>query len=86
MATVGACGALGAAIWIVGMAALEARDGRLDFKNPKALGVIERFMKATDYEFECTNIVGRKFANVEDHASYLRDGGCSKVIDALVSQ
>jgi len=33
----------------------------------------------------CPKIVGRKFADVADHAAYLHEGGCSKVIGALAS-
>jgi len=29
--------------------------------------------------------VGRKFENVADHAGYLRDGGCSKIIEVLAA-
>jgi hypothetical protein len=47
--------------------------------------MIERFLKITDFEFECSKIVGRRFANVADHADYLRAGGCSKIIEVLSS-
>ena len=82
----GACGALGAAIWIIGMKSLKEGVGKLDFKAPKALDTIDRFIKCTDYEFECSKIVGRKFESIGDHASYLRDGGCSKIIDVLAAK
>jgi hypothetical protein len=81
----GACGALGAAIWIIGMRSIKKGDENLDFKNPEAVGTIERFIKYTDYEFECSEIVGRKFESVEDHADYMRSGGCSELIDILTS-
>ncbi len=79
----GACGALGAAIWIIGMNTIKAGDGKLDFMNPKAQDAIGRFIKCTDFEFECSKIVGRRFEDAGDHAAYLRDGGCSKIIEAL---
>ena len=47
---------------------------------------IERFLKSTDYEFECSEIVGRKFENIDAHAGYLRDGGCSETIRALATE
>lgn len=81
----GACGALGAAICIIGMKSIEKGSGKIDFKNPRALDVIERFMKCTNYKFECSEIVGRRFENVNDHAGYLRDGGCSEIIEALLT-
>ena len=79
----GACGALGAAIWIIGMNSLKEGVGKIEFKNPSALDAIDKFIKCTDFEFECSEIVGRKFENIEDHAGYLRDGGCSEIIEVL---
>ena len=80
----GACGALGAAIWIIGMNSSKERDGKIDYNDPKAVDAIERFLKCSDYEFECFEIVGRRFENISDHADYMRDGGCSKIIEVLV--
>jgi hypothetical protein len=48
--------------------------------------MIERFLKSADYEFECSEIVGRKFEKIGDHADYLRDGGCSEIIEALATK
>jgi hypothetical protein len=80
----GACGALGAAIWI--SALQQGRDGsKLAMQNPRATALIDRFVESADYEFECSKIVGRRFENIGDHASYLRAGGCSKIIAALQS-
>lgn len=82
----GACGALGAAIWIIGMNGLKEGVGKIEFQNPSALDAIDRFMKCTDDEFECSKIVGRRFENVDDHAGYLRDGGCSEIIEVLATK
>jgi hypothetical protein len=83
----GACGALGAAIWIDGMNNSKEGDRNLDFsKNPIALATIDRYLESADYEFECSKIVGRRFENVADHAGYLRAGGCSKIIEALAAR
>ena len=81
----GACGALGAAIWIIGMNSGKEAAGVAGFNNPRAVDAVERFLEAADYEFECSKIVGRKFENVADHADYLRAGGCSKIIAALAA-
>jgi hypothetical protein len=81
----GACGALGAAIWFIGMNSLKDNKGKIEFKSPKALDAIDKFIKCTDYKFECSEIVGRNFEDVDDHASYLREGGCSKIIEVLAS-
>jgi hypothetical protein len=80
----GACGALATAIWIAGMRYVE--DGnKITFSAPYAQDVINRFLKCTDYEFECSKIVGRQFASVSDHADFVRSGGCAKIIDALAA-
>ncbi|MBI5323893.1 MAG: C_GCAxxG_C_C family protein [Ignavibacteriae bacterium] len=81
----GACGALGAAIWIIGLNSFKEGADKINFKNPKALDTIDRFLKCTGYEFECSKIVRRKFNNVSEHASYLCGGGCSEIIEALAN-
>ena len=81
-----ACGALGAAIWIIGMNSNKEQVGKIDFKNPKAIDTIDRFLKSTDHKFECSEIVGRRFENIGDHAGYLRDGGCSEIIELLATK
>lgn len=78
----GACGALGAAIWINEMSC-GLQGGKIEYRSPRALAAIDRFMKCTDYEFECSAIVGRRFEDVGDHAGYLRRGGCSKIIEVI---
>ena len=78
----GACGALGAAIWITGIKNLKENDSKINFKSSEASDIIEIFLKCTDYEFECSKIVGRKFKDVKDHSNYLHEGGCSEIIEA----
>lgn len=78
----GACGALGAAIWVLG---LKSKSDKLDFNNPDALALIGQFLELTDMEFECSKIVGHKFESIKDHAQYLCDGGCTKIIEFLAN-
>jgi hypothetical protein len=78
-----ACGALGAVIWINELNGSKEGAGKVEFKSPKAKAAIERFLKFSDSKFKCSEIVGRKFENVSDHAGYLREGGCSKIIEVL---
>jgi len=82
----GACGALGAAIWILGMKIGQEEGGKIGYKDPHAQEMIDRFMKHTDFKFECSEIVGRKFSDVDDHADFLRAGGCSELIEALAAE
>jgi hypothetical protein len=75
----GACGALGAAVW------LEAMSSDLDYKSREATAtsIVERFLKASGQTFECSRIVGRRFVDVADHAAYVRGGGCARILEAL---
>jgi hypothetical protein len=80
----GACGALGAAIWILGVH--HGKDhASFDEVNAKAGDTIERFMQVSDFEFECSEIVGRRFDGIDDHACHLRNGGCWKIIETLAA-
>ena len=81
----GACGALGTAIWIIGMNAAKKRGGNVGYKNPETLDLIDRFVESSGYEFECSKIVGRRFEDVGDHARYLRAGGCSEILQVLAA-
>ena len=81
----GACGALGAVIWIIGMNSSKEQAGKVDYKAPGAVEAVDRFIEHTRGKFECADIVGRRFENVEDHAEYLRDGGCSDIFDVLAA-
>jgi len=82
----GACGALGAAIWILGMRIGQGEDGKLKYKDPRTQGVVDRFLRHSGFEFECSEIVGRQFEDVDDHADHLRGGGCSELIGALAAE
>jgi hypothetical protein len=77
---------LGAAIWLIEMNRMREGAGKVEFNSPEATEAIDRFLQSSDGEFECAEIVGRRFANVNDHAGYVRDGGCSKIIEALAAQ
>lgn len=82
----GACGALGAGIWITGIKSLQEEGTKLDYKNTRTENVINRFLRCTKSEFECSEIVGRKFENIVEHAGYLGAGGCSKIIEVLSTE
>jgi len=81
----GACGALGAAIWIIGMNGRKEQVGKKVI-NSRIADTIDRFIRSTDFKFECSEIVGRRFENIGDHAGYLRDGGCSEIIEVLATK
>ncbi|MEW5827170.1 MAG: C-GCAxxG-C-C family (seleno)protein [Candidatus Bipolaricaulota bacterium] len=80
--TGGGCGALGAAIWLQGLNRLR-KGKRVTYKSPQALALVERFLKASDYEFECRKIVGHTFTSVAEHSTWLNEGGCAAILDVL---
>lgn len=82
----GACGALGAAIWIIVMNSGTDGGGMLGFDHPIASAAIERFLESAGSEFECSKIVGRRFENVAEHAGFVQKGGCLNIIEALAAK
>lgn len=81
----GGCGALATAVWIIGMNCANEGIQSSDFENPRAQAALESFLKSSDYEFECAKIAGRKFESIDEHAQYLHQGGCAKIIEALAA-
>jgi hypothetical protein len=81
----GACGVLGAAIWITGMKH-PAEPGGISYSGTWVNDKVEIFLESSDYEFECSEIVGRRFENIGDHADYLAKGGCSNIIEGLAAR
>ena len=81
----GGCGALAAAIWITAMN--HHREEAVNKMNyPVINDLNDKFMKNTDSRLTCSEIVGRKFKGIADHTAYLRDGGCSEIIDLLAGE
>lgn len=81
----GACGALGATIWVLGMQTDKLKVG-FSGPNDQARALIDRFLKNSEFEFECEKIVGRKFESVADHAGYIQGGGCAKILEGLAAE
>lgn len=81
-----ACGALGTAIWTIGMDRSRETDGKIEIKNPKALETMNRFLEHTCGMIECSEIVGRKFESAQEHSEFVRDGGCAALLDVLAEQ
>lgn len=81
----GACGALGTAIWVHAMSRTEETVG-LNFSASWIDKITKRFVESSDYKFECSEIVGRNFESIHDHAEYICKGGCSNIIDTLAAE
>jgi hypothetical protein len=75
----GACGALAAAVWLDGL----SDDRRGGVAEVRAAHIVERFLEASRGRFECSEIAGRRFPDVGDHAAHLRGGGCAEILEAL---
>lgn len=78
------CGALGAAIWLLGMnlrrQGLSTRDIDARVNELK-----ERFLLSSGHVYACSEIVGRKFMDTDDHARFLRRGGCAELLEAIAA-
>jgi hypothetical protein len=79
------CGALGAAIWMNSLKSIHSGANNKSITTD-AGNLINEFIKGTEYKLECSEIVGRKFTSVADHARYLQDGGCAEIIEFLVKK
>lgn len=78
-----ACGALSAAIWMRTLAWCRKHTGKSTWKNPDAVSTLKTFYAATDYEILCQKITGRSFKTIGDHAEFIKNGGCDKLINVL---
>lgn len=82
----GGCGALGTAIWLNEMKNVEKEAGvKVSSKlvTARAGDIVNKFLKISDYKFECAEITGRKFESISEHTEFLRGGGCAKIIEVL---
>jgi hypothetical protein len=79
----GGCGALSAAIWMNSLKWCRENPGKSAYPNPRATETLDAFFKAADYEFECPKICGERFKTIDDHSEFIKNGGCSELIDAL---
>ncbi len=80
-----ACGALGAAIWLNTLAWCRKNPGQSGYLNPNSEELLKTFYSATDSEILCRKISGKHFENLSDHTKYIKNGGCNKLINELVT-
>ena len=78
-----ACGALATALWILDMDVRRRGTGKAGWGNPQAAAVIDRFTDWSESRLLCSQIAGRSFPDVADHAEYVRGGGCVELIEML---
>lgn len=78
-----ACGALGAAIWMNTLQRVRKNEYKYAMSDPEFERITNSFLETTDYNVECTKICGKQFASVAEHSEYIKNGGCSKLLDVL---
>lgn len=79
------CGALAAAIWYRTLARVRKQEYKYSLSDPELAGLINKFYQASDYEMECCKITRRQFKTPDEHAEFVRNGGCNKLIEALAN-
>lgn len=79
----GGCGALSAAIWMTVLTEVRKENWKPAFSDPRLDRILKAFYEASDYEMECAKITGRRFKTLGEHAEFIRNGGCDKLIRAL---
>lgn len=77
------CGALGAAVWMKSLAWSREHPGKSPYNNPYAKNVLKVFLETNGPELRCREITGRRFATVQEHGEFVKNGGCGKLMDAL---
>jgi hypothetical protein len=82
-----ACGALAAGIWKKNLDWCRQNPAKTPsfFNNKAAKKLMVTFQQANKTEMFCQNICGRKFKTPAEHSLYVKNGGCSKLIDLLAS-
>lgn len=80
-----ACGALGAAIWMKTLAWCRAHPGKTPpyFFNRDINQIMNAFSAATGGEILCYRICNQHFGTINEHTEFVKNGGCSVLIDVL---
>lgn len=79
------CGALSAAIWKKSLEWVKEHPGKSSFNNKESKRLLKPFLKETNGEMNCSQICGRTFETLQDHSEFLKNGGCSKLIETLAN-
>ena len=81
------CGALSAAIWMKTLDWCKAHPGKtsLFFRNPEAKRILKAFRAETGSALLCREIAGESFDTMDDHTTYIRNGGCGRLMEVLAT-
>ncbi|NNJ89576.1 MAG: hypothetical protein HKP53_09250 [Eudoraea sp.] len=78
-----ACGALSAAVWMKSLMWCREEEKKSPLKNPSSKKTIAKFYQATNSKIVCSDITARHFMNIEEHTKFIKNGGCSELIETL---
>lgn len=80
-----ACGALAAAIWMKVLVWTRMHPGKTPpyWNNKQTKRIIKNFYLHTNSNILCNKICNKKFSSVSEHTQFLKEGGCSTLIDML---
>ncbi len=78
-----ACGALSAAIWMKSLDWCREELKKSSVKNSKAKKVLDTFYETSNSNILCSEITGLHFKTLDDHTTYIKKGGCSRLINKL---
>ncbi len=56
------------------------------FRNFRAGAVLQAFDGAAGSRMLCQEITGRRFESIDDHAEFIRSGGCRELLDDLARE
>ena len=77
------CGALAAAVWMNALIHNRKKTGKPASFDPGTDLTLKAFYEETDYEMQCDKICGQRFKTLDDHAEFVMNGGCKKLIKVL---
>ncbi len=77
------CGALGAAIWMHALDWCRKNKNGSALKNTHAAELLSSFLERYKGDLTCEHICNRHFFNVDEHTTFLMQGGCRNLIADL---
>jgi hypothetical protein len=78
-----ACGALGAAIWMISLKRIKAGQKGASYQDKELEALIQKFYEKTDYEMECQVITDKDFKSLDEHTEFIQNGGCKELLETL---
>ena len=78
-----ACGAVATAVYLKSLAWRKENPNASpkEMYNQQAKALLNTFYKKTGSEMLCSNICGKHFNSIEEHTEFIKNGGCSKLIE-----